>query len=181
MHLNQQSLYFKRGRRAWHPDTGGHAVYASGMEGLLHPVGPEEVRTYWIRRGIVVTILLVLLISLGFMMSNLGRADDNATSPETTAEPVPAAADEPVAVAKAAHQAPTDGVPADIAREEAVPVPSSAGGGGAAPAAPEPARPAAAAITEPKPEEPLPPEPANTFHLTTQSSSPRTTDSSNAR
>lgn len=114
------------------------------MEGLLHPVGPEEVRTYWIRRGAAVTALLVLVISLGLVLSNLGGADDNATPAETTAVPAPAAAKEPATTQSPppAQAPPGAGVPNAVSDEEAVPVPSSA----------------RAATT-------LEPEPANTFHL----------------
>ncbi|HHV21934.1 MAG TPA: hypothetical protein GXZ30_10435 [Propionibacterium sp.] len=135
------------------------------MEGLLHPVGPEEARTYWVRRGIAIAVVVVLLLGLGFMIANIGRAEP------TTAEPVGHEVEQEQVAA------PAEGV----LEEEAVPVP-----GEPAPppspsvASPTPVETAAAAPAEtpaptPTPtaasatpsEKPLPPEPANTFHQAT--------------
>lgn len=130
------------------------------MEGLLRPVGPEDIRTYWIRRGAAILILLLLIIGLGFMIANIGRAGT-----PVAAEPLgqePAAMKEP---------APAEGV----VEEEAVPAsgPTTAPQVDPAPsAAPAPAQPAAEPTPTPTPapesksEAPLPPEPANTFHQT---------------
>lgn len=47
------------------------------MSGVLHPEGPEPVRTYWLRRVLVILALMILvLISLG-----LARASSGATRP----------------------------------------------------------------------------------------------------
>ena len=120
------------------------------MEGLLHPVGPEGVRTYWIRRGVTLSVLMAVFVSVGFMISNIGSADGSAVSPEETVVPVSAA--EPIAQPPAANVEPpapaVEGVPADIANEEAVPVPTRT-----------------TADADADKDEPLPPEPANTFHL----------------
>lgn len=111
------------------------------MEGLLRPVGPEEERIYWIRRGLALVVLLVLIVGVGFMVSSIGNADEMPAATETEAVP-PQAAPTP-----AAPPPPPPGVPDEVATEEAVPVPSSAA--------------TTAAV-----EEPLPPEPDNTFHQT---------------
>lgn len=105
----------------------------------MHPVGPEGERTYWIRRGVAVLVLVVLVTGTGFMISALGGggADIAATpaaqpsqaesvgEPGEPAEPVEDLADQSEAVPREADSAPE--APAQT-------------------------------------EEPLPPEPANTFH-----------------
>lgn len=138
------------------------------MEGLLRPVGPEEVRTYWIRRGAAGAVLLVLMISLGLIVSNLGRTEGNATAVETTAVPAPAAAAEPaIPQAPPPAQAPPGvGVPDAVSDEEAVPIPSSA----RALTAQDPSSAAddqtSDESADPQSGATLEPEPANTFHLT---------------
>lgn len=118
------------------------------MEGLLRPIGPEEERTYWIRRGLLVLIVVLLLIGLGFMISNLGQADDTRVE----AEPVPTPVGAP------APAAPAGEAPESVVRDEAVPVPSSARTAGSDTVA------ATGGDQVEKSEEPMPPEPANTFH-----------------
>ncbi|WP_432558649.1 hypothetical protein [Granulicoccus sp. GXG6511] len=148
------------------------------MEGLLHPVGPEDARTYWIRRAAAVLVVVVLVVGLGFMIANIGRADA-----PVVAEPTGPAPQAP-APAAPAPEAPA---PMDrVIEEEAVPVPSSAetsrraparaeepadeSGQQQAPAAPNPStgptRPAIpnTSAAPPVSEDPLPPEPENTFH-----------------
>lgn len=56
------------------------------MSGVLHPEGPEPVRTYWLRRVLVILALVILvLISVG-----LARVSSGAT--RTTAAPPPPSA-----------------------------------------------------------------------------------------
>lgn len=128
------------------------------MEGLLHPVGPEEVRTYWIRRGAALAVLILLVVGLGAMIGNLRKpAPMVGSSP-----PAPTAPAEPVVPS------------ADVIAEEAVPAPSgskpSSAPASVPPAAsttPAQADPTAgAAETKPAAQDSLPPEPANTFHQT---------------
>lgn len=126
----------------------------------MHPVGPEDVRTYWIRRGGAIAVLLVLMIGLGLIVSNLGGTDGNAAPAETTAVPAAAEATEPAATqAQLPPPAqPGSGVPNDVTQEEAVPIPSSARTARATPQ------------SKSRPD----PEPANTFHLTTGTTPPPT-------
>ena len=44
------------------------------MSGVLHPVGPEPARTYWIRRGILVAVVLLLALGVVLAVANLTRA-----------------------------------------------------------------------------------------------------------
>lgn len=113
----------------------------------MRPVGPEEERVYWIRRGLALVVLLILIIGMGFMISSLGNADEKPPPTDTEAVPSPAVA--PTAQpTQPTVPTPAGGVPDDVATEEAVPVPSSA-------------------ATSPASEQPLPPEPDNTFHHST--------------
>ncbi|WP_425308110.1 hypothetical protein AADG42_04945 [Ammonicoccus fulvus] len=117
------------------------------MEGLLRPIGPEEERTYWIRRGLLLLVVVLLLIGLGFLISSLGQADGTRVEAEPVSTP---------AVAPAPAE-PTSEAAETVVRDEAVPVPSSARTDGSDTVAATGGAPAAE-------EEPMPPEPANTFH-----------------
>lgn len=126
------------------------------MEGLLHPVGPEEARTYWIRRAGAALVLVFLMMGVGSVISNLGGGDTPvAAEPARTdngESPVPA-------------QAPTGDPSEEMRDEEAESAPTEP----ALPAeTPAPAEPSRSATPAPASEEPLPPEPANTFHRTEQ-------------
>lgn len=118
------------------------------MEGLLRPIGPEEERTYWIRRGLLLLVVVLLLIGLGFLISSLGRADGTRVEAEPAVTPV----------AEPAPAEPAGEVPEAVVKDEAVPVPSGARTTGSGTVAATGGAPAAPA------EEPMPPEPANTFH-----------------
>ncbi|MDO5498154.1 MAG: hypothetical protein Q4F67_00560 [Propionibacteriaceae bacterium] len=141
------------------------------MEGLLHPVGPEDVRTYWIRRGAALAVLVVALIVIGTMISSIGRAE----GPETEPAGHPPAASAPVdpAAGDPGEQKPPPADPADsVIDEEAVPMPASAQTAPATPRTTPTASPAPqqqqtpSASARPAEQEPLEPEPANTFHRT---------------
>lgn len=141
----------------------------------MHPVGPEDVRTYWIRRGGAIAVLLVLTLGLGLFISNLGGTDGNATPPETTA--VPAAVEEPATTQPPAPPpaSPGSGVPNEVTNEEAVPIPSSARtatasesanpGNERTPGSPNRFGQSNSDVAGPQESTPEP-EPANTFHLT---------------
>ncbi|MGD7708188.1 hypothetical protein [Microlunatus sp. Y2014] len=77
------------------------------MSGVLDPVGPEEPRTYWIRRGIVLAAVVALVVVIVVAVSALtggagGQAaappptDSNAPSlePENSEPPTPSASPE---------------------------------------------------------------------------------------
>jgi hypothetical protein len=44
------------------------------MSGVLHPVGPEPARTYWIRRGILLVLALMLAVFVVFAVARLTKA-----------------------------------------------------------------------------------------------------------
>jgi hypothetical protein len=44
------------------------------MSGVLHPVGPEPARTYWIRRGILFAVVLLLALGVILSVANLTKA-----------------------------------------------------------------------------------------------------------
>ncbi len=50
------------------------------MSGVLHPTGPEPARTYWVRRGILLAVVLLLVLGVVLAVANLTKAAV-ATSP----------------------------------------------------------------------------------------------------
>lgn len=44
------------------------------MSGMLHPTGPEPARTYWVRRGILLAVVLLLVVGVVLAVANLTRA-----------------------------------------------------------------------------------------------------------
>lgn len=46
------------------------------MSGVLHPVGPEQPRTYWQRRGIVIIGALAVIVALIVVIANLAGGSD---------------------------------------------------------------------------------------------------------
>ena len=53
------------------------------MSGVLHPVGPEAPRTYWIRRGILLAVVLLLALGVVLAVANLTKAAVVSTQPPT--------------------------------------------------------------------------------------------------
>ena len=56
------------------------------MSGLLHPQGPEPARTYWIRRGILLAVVIFLIVMIVIGVKNLTRSVV-ATAPAPTITP----------------------------------------------------------------------------------------------
>lgn len=156
--------------RAWRTKAWRQAIYAAPMEGLLHPVGPEDARTYWLRRVVLVAALVIVVAGFGSVISSMGgRTSSVAAEPSvpTTQEEDRAAADSP----KGAAPPPSGNVPPAppnaVVADEAVPLPTPA----QIPAA------SASQVPDPAPGSasspaPLPPEEANTFHLSTATPTP---------
>lgn len=44
------------------------------MSGMLHPVGPEPARTYWIRRGVLAAVAVLLALGVVVAVANLTKA-----------------------------------------------------------------------------------------------------------
>ncbi|HYI55589.1 MAG TPA: hypothetical protein VEX57_16600 [Microlunatus sp.] len=61
------------------------------MSGVLHPMGPEPAQTYWVRRGVLLAVVLLLAVLVVFGVANLTKAAV-ATSPPP---PIPPAATSP--------------------------------------------------------------------------------------
>ena len=59
---------------AWLPRVDGTRAYAQHVSGVLHPVGPEPARTYWLRRTLVLLVAAVLIAVLA-MLSTVARGD----------------------------------------------------------------------------------------------------------
>lgn len=55
------------------------------MRGLLHPVGPESPRTYWLRRLVVLGVTLFLLAMIGLGINALTRDTTGASPSEPAA------------------------------------------------------------------------------------------------
>lgn len=60
------------------PPTPGVDPYPDRMGALLNPVGPESPHTYWIRRGLVIGVALLLLAGLVYLLSPKGGAPTTA-------------------------------------------------------------------------------------------------------
>ena len=61
------------------------------MSGVLHPMGPEPAQTYWVRRGVLLAVVLLLATIVVFGVANLTKAAV-ATAPPP---PIPPAVDQP--------------------------------------------------------------------------------------
>ena len=88
------------------------------MSGVLHPVGPEPAQTYWVRRGVLLAVVLLLAVIVVFGVANLTKAAV-ATAPPP---PIPAAATSPTPS--------TTPRPSTAASSSAGPTPSAAATGG---------------------------------------------------
>lgn len=44
------------------------------MSGVLHPTGPEPARTYWVRRGVLLAVVLLLALGVVFAVASLTKA-----------------------------------------------------------------------------------------------------------
>lgn len=71
------------------------------MSSVLHPVGPEEPRTYWVRRMLVIAAAVVAVIVVVVLVVNAAGGSQTVVAtptplaaPETTAASTPAAAGE---------------------------------------------------------------------------------------
>lgn len=76
------------------------------MEGLLHPVGPEDVGTYWIRRCAALAVVVLLVVGLSTMINSIAGARAVSVEPDPGPRINPVVADQ------------------GVVEEEAVPVPS---------------------------------------------------------
>lgn len=56
------------------------------MSGVLHPMGPEPAQTYWVRRGVLLAVVLLLAVIVVFGVANLTKAAV-ATSPPPVIPP----------------------------------------------------------------------------------------------
>ncbi len=61
------------------------------MSGVLHPMGPEPAQTYWVRRGVLLAVVLLLATAVVFGVANLTKAAV-ATAPPP---PIPPAVTSP--------------------------------------------------------------------------------------
>jgi len=72
------------------------------MGSLLHPVGPEEPRVYWVRRGLVIALVAALIVTLAWLLlprpsvvaaapagSGPSSAAGTGASSSPTAQPTP--------------------------------------------------------------------------------------------
>jgi hypothetical protein len=73
------------------------------MSTVLHPVGPEPARTYWIRRALIlgavlVVVIIVMAVVIGFNGSSAAADDPPAGDPSVLAGPSSSATVSPAAV-----------------------------------------------------------------------------------
>lgn len=126
------------------------------MTGMLDPVGPEEARTYWVRRGVVAAALLIVVVLVVIAVTSLnggGASQGTPTVPSgpslqpASATPVPPTDQS----ASPASPAPTDGASPSAPASPTAPsqTPSSAAPPASSSAAP-PSSPAAPAACDPK-------------------------------
>jgi hypothetical protein len=96
------------------------------MSGVLHPMGPEPAQTYWVRRAVLVAVVLLLAVIVVFGVANLTKAAV-ATAPPPAIPPA-GTSPSPSTVSSPA----TTSTPSAAAS----PAPSTASGGASASAAP---------------------------------------------
>lgn len=122
------------------------------MSGMLHPVGPEPARTYWIRRGILVAIVLGLALGVVLAVANLTKAavataPPPAVLPADSPSPSPGTGDSTGAATPSGSAAAPSAIPSASASTQPS---SSASGSASAPSTTEPnANPSARSTTSP--------------------------------
>ena len=62
------------------------------MSGVLHPVGPQSVRTYWARRGLVFAAATIFVLALALIIGGPGSGSAATPSPTSEDSASPAAA-----------------------------------------------------------------------------------------
>jgi len=62
------------------------------MAGVLHPVGPQPARTYWLRRLLVAAVVALVISVVVALTTGSGTASVTAAPAQTTTAPAPAAA-----------------------------------------------------------------------------------------
>lgn len=94
------------------------------MDGLLHPVGPEAGRTYWLRRAAVAlaAILIVGLVVGGIVQGTARAGDPTAAEPAAPSSPVasPYPAPEKTLTPEGEQPPPSDAPPAADPTDDAV-------------------------------------------------------------
>ena len=95
------------------------------MSGVLHPMGPEPAQTYWVRRGVLLAVVLLLATIVVFGVANLTKAAV-ATAPPP---PIPPAVTSPT-------PSTTPRPSTAVSTPPAGPAPSSATSGGPSASAP---------------------------------------------
>ena len=57
------------------------------MSTVIHPTGPQSPRVYWVRRAVVLLVLLVLLLGVRWLLTGRGGSDDPAAAPTGSSSP----------------------------------------------------------------------------------------------
>lgn len=103
------------------------------MSGVLHPMGPEPAQTYWVRRGVLLAVVLLLATAVVFGVANLTKAAVatappppippavTSSSPSTTPRPSTAVSTPPAGTTPSAG---TSGGPSTPASASATAQPS---------------------------------------------------------
>ena len=81
------------------------------MSGVLHPMGPEPAQTYWVRRGVLLAVVLLLAAIVVFGVANLTKAAVATAPPPPIApagtSPTPSTTPRPSAAVSTAMAGPT--------------------------------------------------------------------------
>lgn len=67
---------------AWERSNPTGSPYDDAMQGWLEPIGPEAPRTYWIRRAVVLVVLLAVIVGIIWLVGRPKAV--TATPPSTT-------------------------------------------------------------------------------------------------
>jgi hypothetical protein len=101
------------------------------MSGVLHPVGPEPARTYWIRRGVLFAVVLLLALGVVLAVASLTKAAV-ATAPPPAIVPPPSS---PSATTPAGSATLSSATPSSAGSSSAVSgTPSASASSGSVPA-----------------------------------------------
>ena len=113
------------------------------MSGVLHPTGPEPARTYWVRRGVLLAVILLLAVGVVLAVANLTKAAVATAPPPPLPAGNPAASPTPTAsgASTPASAAPTPGPSTSRASSPAPSTPVSSPPAAASPSASASAQP----------------------------------------
>lgn len=119
------------------------------MSGVLHPTGPEPARTYWVRRGILLAVVLLLVAGVVLAVANLTKAAVATAPPPPLPAGNPASSPSPGASRTSTPSTSTPSVSTALPSTSVPPSATPSTSTSAAPSGPASAPPSASAKPSP--------------------------------